>query len=72
MPLTEIKEQRMGMPEIRIKAKALGITPGRMKKADLIHAIQMAEGCTPCFGRSGGQCAHTDCCFMKDCLKTSL
>jgi len=72
MPSTKIAEKRMSMPEIRIKAKALGVTPGRMKKSDLIHAIQMAEGCTPCYGRSGGQCPYTDCCFMNDCFKTKL
>ena len=63
---------RMGMPEIRTKAKGLGITPGKLKKAELIHAIQAAEGCTPCFGWSNGQCVYVDCCFMKDCLKIRL
>lgn len=62
-------EKHMSMPEIKMKAKALGLSPGKMRKADLIHAIQVAEGCTPCFGRSDGQCPYTDCCFMKDCLR---
>lgn len=70
MLVTKIAENRMGMPEIKTKAKGLGIIPGKMKKADLIHAIQMAEGCMPCFGKSGGRCSYIDCCFMKDCLKT--
>jgi len=60
------------MSYIKQKAKGLGIIPGKMKKAELIHAVQIAEGCTPCYGRSNGQCPHTDCCFMKDCLKTRL
>jgi len=72
MPAIEVAKKQMNMPEIRVKAKALGITPGKMKKAELIHAIQQAEGCTPCFGRSNGQCSYTDCCFMKDCLKVKL
>jgi len=72
MPTAKIAEKRMGMPEIRVKAKALGITPGKMKKADLIHAIQVAEGCMPCFGKSDGQCSYVDCCFMGDCFKTKL
>ena len=72
MPATEVAIKRISMPEIRVKAKALGITPGKMKKAELIHAIQQAEGYTPCFGRSNGQCAYIDCCFMKDCLKVKL
>jgi hypothetical protein len=69
MPTMEITEKRMTLPEIRMKATTLGLKPGRMKKADLIHAIQLAEGCTPCFGRSDGCCVYSDCCFMKDCLK---
>ena len=72
MTATKVADKRMTMPEIRTKAKNLGLIPGKMKKTDLIHAIQMAEGNTPCFGRSNGQCSNTDCCFMKDCLKTRL
>jgi len=60
------------MVEVREKAKALGISPGKMKKPELIHTIQRAEGCTPCFGWSNGQCGHTDCCFIVECLKTRL
>jgi len=72
MPATKMLEKTMKMPEIRSKAKALGITPGRMKKAELIHVIQRAEGYTACFGKSNGQCPYTDCCFRADCLKVSL
>ncbi|MBL7153409.1 MAG: SAP domain-containing protein [Phycisphaerae bacterium] len=68
MPATQVLEQRMNMPEIKAKARALGITPGKMKKAELIHSIQLAERCTPCYGRSGGDCHYTDCCFRADCL----
>lgn len=72
MITTEVTPEYMNMTEIRKKAEALGITPGKMKKAELIRSIQIAEGCTPCFGRSGGQCATSDCCFTQDCLKVSL
>lgn len=72
MPTTQMTPKKMGMPEIRIKAKALGLKTGKIKKADLIHAIQIAEGCTPCFGKSDGHCPYIDCCFMVDCLKTKL
>ncbi len=67
-----VAEKRMGMPEIRIKAKGLGISPGKMKKTGLVHAIQVAEGYTPCFGRANGQCPYTDCCFMENCFKIRL
>jgi len=56
-------------PEVREKAKALGIVPRSMKKADLIHAIQRKEGHTPCFGTSGGECPYANCCFRDDCLR---
>ena len=68
----KVEEIRMTLPEIRMKAKALGLTPGRMKKADLIHTIQITEGYTPCFGQSGGSCSYTDCCFKRDCLKIKI
>lgn len=72
MPSTKFAEKRMGMPEIKAKAKALGLAPGNMKKPELIHAIQKAEGYTPCFGRSNGRCIHTNCCFIQDCLDFRL
>jgi len=62
----------MKMPELKEKAKALGVALGRKKKAELIHTVQEAEGYTPCFGSSNGQCPHSDCCFMEDCVKISL
>jgi hypothetical protein len=72
--MTTINTQKksMKMSKIRIKAQNLGIMPGNLKKAELIHTIQAAEGHTPCFGRSNGQCSYTDCCFMGDCLKVKL
>lgn len=54
--------------EIKKKAKALGIDGSKMKKADLIHAIQTAEGNSPCYGTAKGQCPYTGCCFIDDCL----
>ncbi len=59
----------MKVNEVKQKAKALGISYGKMKKTELIHSIQEAEGNKPCFGKSNGECQYIDCCFMKDCLK---
>lgn len=67
---TSVAEKPMTMPQVRAKAKDMGITPGKMKKAELICAIQVAEGNTPCYGTSNGECPYTDCCFRVDCLKT--
>ncbi|MHC4761835.1 MAG: SAP domain-containing protein [Planctomycetota bacterium] len=72
MVAVKVSTKPMKMPEIRKKAQSLGITPGKIKKNELIHAIQEAEGCTPCFGRSNGQCQYSDCCFMIDCLKIRI
>jgi len=72
MASVKVIERTMKMAEIKDKAKALGINPGKMKKTELIHAIQAAEGHNPCFGRSNGQCPYVDCCFMGDCLKIRL
>lgn len=59
----------MKISEVKEKARALGLVPGNLRKADLIQAIQRREGHTPCFGTSKGVCPYTDCCFMDDCLK---
>jgi len=72
MAATKVAKKRMDMPKIKRKAKKLGLTLGKMKKAELIHSIQIAEGFEPCFGRSGGECSETNCCFMPDCLKIRL
>ena len=72
MPATKTRSKRMTMPELRIKAGALGIDAGTMKKVELIHTIQAAEGYQQCFGWSNGQCSNTNCCFIADCLKTKL
>ncbi len=72
MPSTKNTNKCMNMSEIKMKAKGLEINPGKMKKTDLIHAIQTKEGNTPCYGYSNGNCPNTDCCFMADCLKTRL
>lgn len=60
--------ERMTMPKIRERAKSMGITPGKMKKVELIHAIQRAEGCTPCYGLSHGDCPWLQCCWRTDCF----
>jgi len=72
MAMMEVTTKHMNVTEIIKKAKAIGIDPGKMKKAELIRSIQIAEGCIPCFGTSDGQCAYAECCFMQDCFKISL
>jgi hypothetical protein len=62
------RAKAMTMAEIGQKALSLGIQPGQMNKAELIHSIQKAEGNASCFGTSNDRCPYTDCCFMADCL----
>jgi predicted metal-binding transcription factor (methanogenesis marker protein 9) len=56
------------MDEVREKAKGLGIKTARMKKEDLIRAVQAAEGNFPCFGTASECCDREDCCWIDDCL----
>jgi len=58
----------MNITNIKAKAKALGIALGKLKKADLILAIQKAEKNTPCFGTGSPACPHLDCCWRTDCI----
>jgi hypothetical protein len=58
----------MKVTDIKIKAKTLGINPGKLKKAELIIAIQKAEKNTPCFGTGTPACPQMDCCWRTDCI----
>ncbi len=72
MPVTTVTRKSISLSEVKAKARSLGIDPGKMKKTELIHTIQTAEGYTACFGRSNGQCPETNCCFRVDCLKLRI
>ena len=56
------------MVKLRKKATELGIAPGKMNKADIIHSIQQAEGFQPCFATCQ-ECLQAECFFHKDCIK---
>lgn len=58
----------MKMMEVKEKAKRLGLKPGKMKKVDLIRAIQSKEGNFPCFQTGLDSCNQFDCCWKSDCL----
>jgi hypothetical protein len=59
----------MTLAEIKKMAQNVGVKAGSMKKVQLIHAIQLAEGNFDCFGKAQGSCDQSNCTFMKDCLK---
>lgn len=54
--------------DLRLMAKGLEIkNAAKMRKEDLIHAIQLAEGNADCFGRIP-DCGEHECLFRPDCL----
>uniref|UniRef100_A0A7C5EQ78 Rho termination factor-like N-terminal domain-containing protein n=1 Tax=Desulfobacca acetoxidans TaxID=60893 RepID=A0A7C5EQ78_9BACT len=60
----------MNLKEIREKAKSLGVKNySKMKKAELIKAIQQQEGNSPCY-QEITDCRQYDCCWMEDCQKS--
>lgn len=59
----------MKVEDIKTKAKTMGIAVNKMKKTDLIQAIQSKEGNFPCYGSAQGNCDQAGCMWRKDCLK---
>lgn len=63
----------MEIGEIRKLAVRLGIEPAGMEKADLVRAIQRAEGLDECFGlASAEECDEESCVWREDCLFESV
>ncbi len=61
----------MNMQQVRAKAKELNINNyGKLKKADLIRAIQEKEGNFSCFQSASKFCDQVACCWRPDCLAT--
>uniref|UniRef100_A0A7C3UYT6 Rho termination factor-like N-terminal domain-containing protein n=1 Tax=Desulfobacca acetoxidans TaxID=60893 RepID=A0A7C3UYT6_9BACT len=57
----------MKIAEIRQKARQLGVKNySRMNKTDLIKAIQVTEGNSPCYQQIK-DCRVYDCCWREDC-----
>ncbi len=53
--------------ELNEKAATLGLKgAAKLRKTDLIHAIQIAEGNTDCFGRIE-QCDVSPCLYRAEC-----
>ena len=61
------------MKEIRDIARQLGIRSTRMEKAELIRAIQRAEGNFDCFGTATEEeCDQEECLWRDDCFRDSV
>jgi hypothetical protein len=59
----------MVFQEIRSMAKDMGINTYRMKKADIIRAIQRTENNIDCYGTERVKdCREGSCLWRDDCL----
>jgi hypothetical protein len=60
----------MKLQEVKAIARQRGIDYGRIRKDELIKAIQRAEGNNDCFGTElSRDCGQISCLWRKDCLK---
>jgi hypothetical protein len=58
----------MKIDELKEIAKRHGIKTGKMKKADLVRAIQGAEGNPQCFETGiSPECGQDACLWREDC-----
>ncbi|MEJ2201448.1 MAG: Rho termination factor N-terminal domain-containing protein [Desulfuromonadaceae bacterium] len=58
----------MKIEQIKAVAKEQGIKVGRLKKTELVHAIQQAEGNFPCFVTGQVEsCGQQECLWREDC-----
>ena len=58
----------MKLEEIKVIAKQYNIKAGKLKKAELVRAIQLAEGNDACFDSGkASECGQDDCLWRVDC-----
>lgn len=58
----------MNITQIKAIAKERGVKPGKMKKEELIRAIQQAETNPECFNTNfSQQCGQDECLWRGDC-----
>jgi len=58
----------MKIDEVKVLAKEKGVKAGKMKKAELIQAIQRAEGNEECYNSgNAATCGQEQCLWREDC-----
>jgi len=58
----------MKLDDIKEIARQQNIKAGKLKKAELVKAIQQAEGSDACFGTGqAAECGQTSCLWREDC-----
>lgn len=69
--MKKIKEKiknKLRRRDIVKKAKEFGVNPRGLSKAELIHAIQRAEGNFDCYGTATHWCDQPDCLWRHECF----
>ncbi len=63
----------MELREIREMARAMGVRSKGMGKAELVRAIQRAEGNFDCFGTAmEEECDQEECMWREDCFAEAI
>jgi len=58
----------MKLEEIKEIARKQNIKVGKLKKAELVKAIQQSEGNVPCFDTGqASECGQAECLWRPDC-----
>lgn len=58
----------MNLNQVKVVAKERGVKPGKLKKEDLIRAIQLSEENPQCFNTDfSSSCGQEDCLWRVDC-----
>ena len=55
----------MKVEEIKAIARQKQVKPGRLTKTELVRAIQLAEGNSPCFNSNSSQVCEQDNCLWR-------
>jgi len=62
----------MHMQDIRVRARTLGLAPGRATKVMLVRNIQTHEGNFPCFATAVDRvCDQSACLWREDCFSSA-
>ncbi|TAN42680.1 MAG: SAP domain-containing protein [Nitrospirae bacterium] len=56
----------MKLDAIRKIGREMGVKTSNLKKTELIRAIQVYEGCNPCFDMQES-CSQANCLWRTDC-----
>jgi len=67
-PGTPREEETMRYQDIQKMAKRMGLQANKMRKTEMVRAIQRAEGNNACYGTAVSFCEQHNCLWREDCL----